>query len=86
MTYVCKDSYLSTSPYKNQAEGDTSRFSNIDDITLNSSSCPKYDVYKIEIRYLNGNKRNGHYNVSMAAQINSLSVVSKIYPFQMLTF
>ena len=55
MTYVCKDSYLSTSPYKNQTEVDTSRFSNIDDITLNSSSCPKYDVCKIEIRYLNGN-------------------------------
>ena len=34
MTYVCRDSYLSTSPYKNQTEGDTSRFSNIDDIPL----------------------------------------------------
>ena len=41
---ICK---LSTRPYKNQTEGDTSRFSDIDDITHISSSCPKYDVCKI---------------------------------------
>ena len=45
---------LSTSPYKNQTEGDTSRFSDIDDITHISSSCPQYDLCKIEIRHLNG--------------------------------
>ena len=52
MTYVCKDSYLSTSPYKNQAEGDTSRFSNIDDITLNSSSCPKYETVPLVLNMM----------------------------------